>query len=440
MATRCGDGDGRFRRYRRAPRRQRVDPRQHGLRLARSGCGRPPSWNARAGAGFAPPTPRGRAVRTAVLTGRSDGQQARRLLGEPAAVQRQLQRRLEHRRHRGRPALVAEHRRRLRSAARRAACPADARHSATIALPISSGATCSIGRSVLDICRRNPSHESGDDALGPQVAVHHRRRRQRRQQRVLAAPRSTRFSPNAPTVSLASRSTWIGPSALIPAVSTRRTDPRRLRRRQLVEHRLLAGRLRDPRHERRLAVQRRRPGRLRGRRGLAAAGRGGEPAPPPTPSPTTRSAATPLNDSSAAVGSGDRLGDRRRSAPRRPRPPAGRARRRRSASHDGSHTRSTTGQRSISPSTSTGRPSRSPTVPRRAHAGPSSSTAITGVSGSTVETTDRSTLKSDSPTSVRTTSPRSRSAAAISSRCRSTTDVERASRGSTSVPCAAMSR
>ena len=37
-----------------------------------------------------------------------------RLLGEPAAVERQLQRRLEHRRHRGGPALVAEHRRRLR--------------------------------------------------------------------------------------------------------------------------------------------------------------------------------------------------------------------------------------------------------------------------------------------------------------------------------------
>src|SRR5215218_4064586 len=32
-----------------------------------------------------------------------------------------------------------------------------------------------------------------------------------------------RFSPNAPTVSLVSRSTWIGPSALMPAVSTLRT-------------------------------------------------------------------------------------------------------------------------------------------------------------------------------------------------------------------------
>jgi hypothetical protein len=151
-----------------------------------------------------------------------------------------------------------------------------------------------------------------------------------------------------------------------------------------------------------------------------------------------RSAATPLNDSIAAVGSGiggvmDAGAASTAAASRSATSPG-------EASHDGSHTRSTTGQRSISPSTSTGRPSRSPTVPRRAHAGPSSSTAITGVSGSTSRETDRSTRNSDNPTSVRTTSPRSRRAAAIDSRCWSTTEEDRASRGRTSVPSAARSR
>src|SRR4051794_15480468 len=100
--------------------------------------------------------------------------------------------------------------------------PKAALHSAAIALAISCGGTWSIGRSVDEVCRRNSVQVAGSAPSGHRYSPSTADGGSTESSASLRDS-ATRLSPNAAAVSLTSRSTWIGPSALTPAVSTERT-------------------------------------------------------------------------------------------------------------------------------------------------------------------------------------------------------------------------
>ena len=264
------------------------------------------------------------------------------------------------------------------------------------------------------LCRRNPVQPAGSTPSGHRYVVDHGRRRQRRQQRLL--PRLAR--PGQPERARGQ------PGQPVDVDRPLRLDPGV----QHLPHRPAAFAVGSSSS----TASRRRPS-VHGTNGVSSSSvTGPHGVPPllgavPAPPPTSPLCAAPPRPGTTRPPPSATYPHRTAPAPVH-RATSWSTTAAESASHSGSHTRSTAGQRIIPPSTSTGSPSRSPTVRRRGPRRPvEQHRHHRRVRRRPAARSTRSTRNSDSPTSVRTTSPRSRSAAAISSRCRSTTAASRAS-------------
>ena len=104
--------------------------------------------------------------------------------------------------------------------------PAEARATVTIAFAISLSGTWSNGRSTPSGVRRKPVHSSGSRSRGQTTGSARSFRRRRGRWRRMASLRDsrTRSRPKPLATRVASRSTWIGPSAVTTSVIAEATS------------------------------------------------------------------------------------------------------------------------------------------------------------------------------------------------------------------------